>query len=155
MILFLIYIVRICSSDGVCRSKIKHLQLLFYVITLWAIIPIVYARTTPTNVLNAGVMPQQNISDHIDPHIHLSGDWGGLRNWLLKQGVDIRISDANELWSDPVGGAQASNNYIGSTTIEMVTDLHLLTGLPLGTFDISAMEIRGRPFSNVPLYVFN
>ncbi|WP_239029865.1 carbohydrate porin [Novacetimonas pomaceti] len=37
----------------------------------------------------------------------------------------------------------------------MVTDLHTLTGLPLGTFDISAMEIRGRPFSNTPLYVFN
>ncbi|WP_395372514.1 carbohydrate porin [Komagataeibacter diospyri] len=86
---------------------------------------------------------------------HFSGNWGGARDWLLKRGIDIRLSDANEFWADPVGGAQASNNYVGSTAVEMLADLHTLTGLPLGTFDISAMEIRGRPFSNDPLYVFN
>ncbi|KAB8124320.1 carbohydrate porin [Komagataeibacter medellinensis] len=123
--------------------------------TLWAMVPVSYAQTVPVSVLSAGVTPQQNIPNHIDPHAYLSGSWGGLRDWLLKRGIDIRISDTNELWSDPVGGAQASNNYIGSTAVEMVTDLHMLTGLPLGTFDISAMEIRGRPFSNTPLYVFN
>ncbi|CAM2961076.1 carbohydrate porin [Komagataeibacter xylinus] len=114
-----------------------------------------YAQPVPVSVLSAGVTPQQNIPDHIDPRTHLSGNWGGIRNWLLAQGIDIRISDTNEFWSNPVGGAQASSNYIGSAAVEMVTDLHTLTGLPLGTFDISAMEIRGRPFSNTPLYVFN
>ena len=125
------------------------------IVILLGTFPFAYAQPVPISVLSAGVTPQQNIPDHIDPHIHLSGNWGGVRDWLLAQGIDIRISDTNELWSDPVGGAQASNNYIGSTAVEMVTDLHVLTGLPLGTFDISAMEIRGRPFSNAPLYVFN
>ncbi|NPC65304.1 carbohydrate porin [Komagataeibacter sp. AV436] len=114
-----------------------------------------HAQPVPVSVLSAGVTPQQNIPDHIDPRTRLSGNWGGMRNRLLAWGIDIRISDTNELWSTPVGGAQASSNYIGSTAVEMVTDLHVLTGLPLGTFDISAMEIRGRPFSNTPLYVFN
>ncbi|SAY48152.1 MULTISPECIES: carbohydrate porin [Acetobacteraceae] len=120
-----------------------------------AVLSPAYAQTVPVSVPSAGVTPRQSVPDHIDPRTRLSGDWGGMRNWLLAQGIDIRISDTDELWANPVGGAQASENYIGSTAVEMVTDLHALTGLALGTFDISAMEIRGRPFSNAPLYVFN
>mgnify|MGYP004713564313 CR=1 FL=1 len=59
------------------------------------------------------------------------------------------------MWSNPVGGGNPSNNYIGSTTVELETNLEKLSGLDIGIFDISAMEIRGRPFSNAPLYVFN
>nr|WP_255673755.1 carbohydrate porin [Komagataeibacter sp. FNDCF1] len=139
------------------RRSHDHYRHLAWLITVIFPVPFfsAHAQPVPVSVLSAGVTPQQNIPDHIDPRTHLSGNWGGIRNRLLAQGIDIRISDTNEFWSNPVGGAQASNNYIGSTAVEMVTDLHVLTGLPLGTFDISAMEIRGRPFSNTPLYVFN
>lgn len=114
-----------------------------------------YGQQLPRHLLNTGDNTQPRNPAYIDASPHLSGNWGGIRNWLQAKGINIRISDTNELWSNPVGGAQASNNYIGSTTVEMATDLHTLTNLPLGTFDISAMEIRGQPFSNIPLYVFN
>lgn len=74
------------------------------IVILLGTFPFAYAQPVPISVLSAGVTPQQNIPDHIDPHIHLSGNWGGVRDWLLAQGIDIRISDTNELWSDPVGG---------------------------------------------------
>ena len=113
------------------------------------------AQIPPVRFLSSGVTPQQSVPDKVDPTSHFSGNWGGTRDWLIKRGIDIRLSDANEFWADPVGGARPSNNYVGSTAIEMLADFRTLTGLPLGTFDVSAMEIRGRPFSNVPLYVFN
>ncbi|NHN84531.1 carbohydrate porin [Acetobacter musti] len=100
-------------------------------------------------------VPAENNDAAGDTDSRLTGNWYGLRDRLLRYGVDVRISDTNELWSVPVGGERASNNYIGSTTVEMETDLRALTGLKLGHFDVSAIEIRGRPFSNVPLYVFN
>lgn len=85
----------------------------------------------------------------------LSGSWGGLRSKLASEGVDFEVNDQNEYWGIPVGGSQPSNNYIGATTATLTLDLQKLTGLTLGRFSVSAVDIRGRPFSNTPLYVFN
>ncbi|MFT8590760.1 MAG: carbohydrate porin [Acetobacter orientalis] len=85
----------------------------------------------------------------------LSGTWGGLRSKLFSEGIDFEVNDQNEYWGVPVGGSQPSNNYIGATTAALTLDLHTLTGLALGRLHVSAMDIRGRPFSNTPLYVFN
>lgn len=85
----------------------------------------------------------------------LSGSWGGVRSTLMAHGIDFEVNDQNEYWGVPVGGSQPSNNYIGATTATLTLDIGKLTGLALGQFNISAVDIRGRPFSNTPLYVFN
>ncbi|MFT8722393.1 MAG: carbohydrate porin [Acetobacter malorum] len=85
----------------------------------------------------------------------LTGDWGGVRRTLAEHGVQFQLTDQNELWAVPVGGSQPSNNYIGDTTGQLSVDLGRLTHLPLGTIGISGVDIRGHPFSNQPLYVFN
>lgn len=99
---------------------------------------------------------QQNAWADASPYSEtLTGDWGGFRTTLFKHGVDFKINDQNEYWGIPVGGSLPSNNYIGATTVAMTLDLRKITGLELGRFGISAVDIRGRPFSNTPLYVFN
>jgi len=85
----------------------------------------------------------------------LTGQWGGIRTTLKAHGVDFQVNDQNEFWGVPVGGSQPSNNYVGMTTATLSLDLRRMTGLKLGTFSISGVDIRGRPFSNQPLYVFN
>ncbi|GBR02997.1 carbohydrate porin [Acetobacter oeni] len=86
--------------------------------------------------------------------------WNGLKQKLARAGVGVSVSDTEEVWGIPRGGALPSEHYIGATTVDLVLDPARLTGSSTregawGTFEISAMDIRGKPFSNYPLYAFN
>ncbi len=86
--------------------------------------------------------------------------WNELKQKWAKAGVGVSVSDAEEVWGIPRGGARPSEHYIGATTADLTLDPARLAGMSMadgawGTFEISAMDIRGKPFSNYPLYAFN
>ncbi|MBB2201553.1 carbohydrate porin [Gluconacetobacter tumulisoli] len=74
---------------------------------------------------------------------------------MADRGVSLHVTDVDEFWAFPTGGGQSSNAYLGATTVELDFDPGRLTGQALGRLEVSMMDIRGRPFSNVPLYAFN
>ncbi|NHO33962.1 carbohydrate porin [Acetobacter sp. LMG 1636] len=86
--------------------------------------------------------------------------WNELKQKWAKAGVGVSVSDAEEVWGIPRGGVLPSEHYIGATTVDLVLDPARLSGMSTadgawGTFEISAVDIRGKPFSNYPLYAFN
>ncbi|NHN87549.1 carbohydrate porin [Acetobacter conturbans] len=88
------------------------------------------------------------------------GGWNALKQQWQKTGVDVSIEDVEELWSIPTGGARPSEHYVGLTQVDVTLDLARLAGEngregEWGKFEISAMDLRGKPFSNYPLYAFN
>ncbi|MFT8897215.1 MAG: carbohydrate porin [Acetobacter sp.] len=88
------------------------------------------------------------------------GGWSGLKKQWQKAGVDVSIEDVEELWSIPTGGALPSQHYVGLTDVDVVLDLARLGGSSerdgaWGKFEVSALDLRGKPFSNYPLYAFN
>ncbi|WP_075594748.1 carbohydrate porin [Novacetimonas hansenii] len=96
---------------------------------------------------------------------NLLGTVGGLRPWLGRYGIALNIQDTNELWGNITGGiASSSGNgrgsdtgpaYIGVTMPTLTADLEKLMGLKGGTFNISALQIRGRPITQDRLADFN
>ncbi|MFT9025103.1 MAG: carbohydrate porin [Acetobacter indonesiensis] len=109
----------------------------------------VFALSASGLVIQAAYAEENSFADK------LTGQWGGWRTTLFNQGIDLEINDQNEFWGVPVGGSEPTQTYIGVTTAELSFNLKKLTGLTLGTLSISGVDIRGRPFSNKPLYVFN
>ncbi|AQS84653.1 MAG: carbohydrate porin [Acetobacter aceti] len=88
------------------------------------------------------------------------GGWSDLKKQWQKAGVDVSIEDIEELWSIPTGSALASQHYIGLTDVAVALDLAKLSGSHArdgswGKFEVSALDLRGKPFSNYPLYAFN
>ncbi|WP_244285044.1 carbohydrate porin [Acetobacter persici] len=118
-------------------------------------VPAAFCACLTLNVAPAGAQDAQSGEDAFSFKDRLTQDWGGVRRTLAEHGVDFQLTDQNEFWAIPVGGSHPSNNYIGVTTGQLSLDLGRLTHLPLGTLGISGVDIRGHPFSNQPLYVFN
>ncbi|MFT8719310.1 MAG: carbohydrate porin [Acetobacter sp.] len=86
--------------------------------------------------------------------------WNALKQQWQKSGVDVSIQDVEELWAIPTGGAKPSEHYVGLTDVDVTLDLARLAGEKgrdgqWGTFEVSALDLRGKPFSNYPLYAFN
>lgn len=96
---------------------------------------------------------------------NLLGTMGGLRPWLGRYGVTLNIQDIEELWGNATGGIASTNGsgrgtgtgpaYIGVTMPTLTADLEKLMGLRGGTFNISALQIRGRPVTQDRLADFN
>lgn len=87
-------------------------------------------------------------------------EWNALKSRWAKAGVQVSLSDAEEVWGIPVGGVRPSTHYLGMTTADVVFDPARMAGERSadglwGTFEVSALDIRGKPFSNYPLYAFN
>ncbi len=87
--------------------------------------------------------------------------WSGIKDRWRQAGVNIDIGDSEEFWTNPVGGSRSSANYIGATVVDVTLDLARLyhggadREGQWGELEVSGVDIRGRPFSNVPLYAFN
>ncbi|MGX7345270.1 carbohydrate porin [Acetobacter pasteurianus] len=92
-------------------------------------------------------------------------DMGGLRPWLARYGMTLSIQDINELWGNATGGIASPNgdgkgsgtgpSYIGITLSAMMVDMEKMIGLKGGTFNISALQIRGRGITQDHLADFN
>ncbi|MGS0646550.1 carbohydrate porin [Komagataeibacter melomenusus] len=95
----------------------------------------------------------------------LLGDMGGLRPWLARYGMILGIQDVNELWGNATGGIASTNgdgrgagtgaSYIGITMPSLTADLEKLVGLRGATFNVSALQIRGRAMTQDHLGDFN
>lgn len=58
----------------------------------------------------------------------LTGDWGGLRSQLDKQGIDIGIAYIGETFADLTGGIHPGTIYEGRLSISLDVDLATLAG---------------------------
>ncbi|MCE2563201.1 carbohydrate porin [Komagataeibacter sp. FNDCF1] len=95
----------------------------------------------------------------------LLGDMGGLRPWLARYGMMLSIQDVNELWGNATGGIASTNgdgrgagtgaSYTGVTMPALTADMEKLIGLRGGTFNVSALQIRGRAMTQDHLSDFN
>lgn len=110
---------------------------------------------TPSRAGAQSASSPQSTSETYNFDGRLTQDWGGVRRVLAEHGVEMQLTDQNEFWAVPVGGSKPSNTYIAMTTAQLSLNLEHLVHLPLGTLGISGVDIRGHPFSNQRLYVFN
>jgi porin len=77
----------------------------------------------------------------------LLGDAGGLRSFLWNYGVTFGLSNINEAWGNPSGGSSRGAAYDGLTLLNVGLDTQRAFGWEGGTFNVSALQIRGRNIS--------
>ncbi len=77
----------------------------------------------------------------------LLGDAGGLRSALWNYGITFGIQDTNEVMGNVSGGIQRGAVYDGLTLMSIGLDTQRAFGWEGGTFNISALNIRGRSLS--------
>ncbi|KMQ84463.1 porin b carbohydrate-selective [Lasius niger] len=100
------------------------------------------------------------------------GSLFGVRNVLDHFGIKFGVMDIEEVWGNPTGGGPSqaegspvwggdgrgssqSASYVGVTMLSLQADLKKTIGPKMGTFNISALQIRGRSLSQDHLGVFN
>jgi len=74
----------------------------------------------------------------------LTGDWGGLRPQLEKQGIALAVQEQSEIWGDLAGGARRGAVYDGLTAATLALDLEKLLGWPGASIQASGLQIHGR-----------
>src|SRR4051794_38646140 len=70
--------------------------------------------------------PQPPISPNVE---HLFGDWGGLRTYLGRYGINVLLDNTNELASNIAGGLKQSTTNAGQTALQVDIDWEKLAGL--------------------------
>jgi len=78
---------------------------------------------------------------------YLSGDWGGGRSNLARDGVTIGMSFVTDMLGNPVGGEAKGFAYTGSFGLDMNVDIGKLTALKGLEFYISAVGRNGTNLS--------
>ena len=78
---------------------------------------------------------------------NLLGNMGGLRTALGNVGITLQIQDINEGWGNVSGGVRRGATYDGLTTVTLGLDTQKAFGWQGGTFNLSALNIRGRNIS--------
>ena len=79
---------------------------------------------------------------------NLLGDPGGAKAKLWNYGITIGLQDINEVWANVSGGQARGSDYDGLTLMSVGLDTQRAFGWEGGTFNISALQIRGRSISN-------
>jgi porin len=77
----------------------------------------------------------------------LLGDVGGVRTNLARIGLSFGLQDTNEVFGNVTGGIHKGAAYDGLTMLSIGLDTKAAFGLDGGTFNISALNIRGRSLS--------
>ena len=72
------------------------------------------------------------------------GDAGGLRTQLGNAGISFGLQDINEVWGNASGGRSRGGAYNGLTMFGIGVDTGKAFGWDGGTFNLSALQIRGR-----------
>ncbi|AKR48034.1 MULTISPECIES: carbohydrate porin [Acetobacter] len=103
--------------------------------------------------------------DTPDMSDHLLGNMWGARDWMAKHGISFDIQEVDELWGNATGGTASGADgasgsgtgpaYDGVTMPTLTVDLEKLIGLKGGTFNVSALQLRGRSISQDHLANFN
>ncbi len=74
----------------------------------------------------------------------LLGDAGGLRSTLFRAGITFGVQDIEEVWGNVTGGMRRGASYDAVTLMSVGLDTQRAFGWEGGTFNISALNIRGR-----------
>ena len=74
----------------------------------------------------------------------LTGNWGGLRDTLEKEGITFGLMEQSEGWSGLRGGIRRGGVYTGLTTATLKVDLETIAKIPGLTLNISGYQIHGR-----------
>ena len=77
----------------------------------------------------------------------LLGDMGGLRSQLGRSGISLGLTETSELLGTLKGGLQSGQEYHGVTTLTLGLDTQQAGAWYGGTFNVSALQTHGRPFS--------
>ena len=104
-------------------------------------------------LLSLGVLPPALACDDcpkksdgttaFDSGDYLTGDWGGYREKLHDQGVDISATYTAEPEWNPVGGESQSASYVHNIGLNALFDLETLMGIPNTTFLIQGSQRSG------------
>ncbi len=73
----------------------------------------------------------------------LSGNWGGSRNTLLKNGISLGAYYTGEVVGNTLGGVEAGTTYMGKVTLATDLDLEKMFGLKGWLFHTSAVSMHG------------
>ena len=73
----------------------------------------------------------------------LTGDWGGVRGFLLRHGVTVNAIYTGEVFGNPVGGRRQGTVYDGLLDAGLDIDLAQLAGWPGARFHFNTFEIHG------------
>ena len=82
-----------------------------------------------------------------DAKDYLTGTWGGLRNTLAEEGVEITGGYAMEYMGNPVGGRSQGNTYVHNVLLQLDLDLEKLIGLPKSAFRVMGSQRSGESLS--------
>ena len=74
----------------------------------------------------------------------LLGPVWGVRPWLNQYGVTLGLSEISEVFGNRTGGIHRGAAYDGLTEMSLGIDLGKRSGIPGGTFNVSAFQIHGR-----------
>lgn len=77
----------------------------------------------------------------------LTGDWGGLRSELAKQGVALTLTYTPEVFANVAGGMKQGAAYDGALLAQVAVDLDKLAGWHGATFQISMLGGSGPALS--------
>jgi porin len=78
---------------------------------------------------------------------NLLGDMGGLRNVLGNYGITLTLQETSEVLGNATGGLKQSATYDGLTLLQFGLDTQKAFGWEGGSFNLSALQINGRNFS--------
>lgn len=78
----------------------------------------------------------------------LLGDMGGLRTQLGRSGISLGLTETGELLGTLTGGLRSGQEYHGVTTLTLGLDTRQAGAWDGGTFNMSALQTHGRPFSS-------
>jgi porin len=85
----------------------------------------------------------------------LLGDLGGLRTALGRYGISLGATEVSEVLGNLRGGLARGATYDGLATMTLGVDTQKAFGLAGGTFNASALQIRGRDLSPAYLGTLN
>jgi len=102
---------------------------------------------------NAVPAPQPAPALFSQDRANLSGDMAGLRPALAEHGITLTIYEDDEVLGNATGGVRRGADYDGLTTLILSVDTAKAFGWNGGTFNVSALQIRGRNLSTDNLHV--
>jgi porin len=79
---------------------------------------------------------------------HLFGDWGGLRSWLSKHGIELDLSYLSESAWDVAGGKARGGTYAGQENLRLDLDWEKLANLNGFSTHIDVVSRQGRNVSS-------
>ena len=77
----------------------------------------------------------------------LLGDMWGLRSWMSRYGLSLNLLETSEVFGNATGGIKQGVDYDGLTQAILQMETERALGLYGGTFNVSALQIHGRNFS--------